>query len=121
MALLGLTFKPNTDDLRFAPSLDIAAMLKHRGVKLRVYDPIAMPVAKTLPAFKGAVFCRDAYDCVKGADAAALVSEWDEFKTLDFKRLHKLMRIPLILDGRNLYDPAVLRGAGFTYCSVGRP
>ena len=78
-------------------------------------------LAKTLPAFKGAAFCRDAYDCVKGADAAALVSEWDEFKSLDLKRLHKLMRIPLILDGRNLYDPAVLRGAGFTYCSVGRP
>jgi UDPglucose 6-dehydrogenase len=121
VALLGLAFKPNTDDMRFAPAVDIARMLKDRQVNLRVYDPVAMPNARALPALKGARFCRDAYDCVKGADAAALVTEWPQFRTLDLKRLHKLMRVPLILDGRNFYDPAVMRAGGFTYCSVGRP
>ena len=121
VALLGLAFKPNTDDMRFAPAVDIARMLKDRKVNLRVYDPVAMSGARTLPALKGARFCRDAYDCVKGADAAALVTEWPEFRTLDLKRLHKLMRVPLILDGRNFYDPAAVRAEGFTYCSVGRP
>jgi UDPglucose 6-dehydrogenase len=121
VALLGLAFKPDTDDMRFAPAVDIARMLKERQVHLRVYDPVSMSNARSLPALQGAHFCRDAYDCVKGADAAALVTEWPQFRTLDLKRIHKLMRIPLILDGRNLYDPAVVRAAGFTYCSVGRP
>ena len=121
VALLGLAFKPNTDDMRFAPSVDIARMLKDRQVHLRVYDPVAMSNARALPALKGARFCRDAYDCVKGADAAALVTEWPEFRDLDLTRVHRLMRIPLILDGRNFYDPATARAAGFTYCSVGRP
>jgi UDPglucose 6-dehydrogenase len=121
VALLGLAFKPNTDDMRFAPSVDIVRMLKARGVRLRGYDPVSMPNAKALPALKGLVFCRDAYDCIKGADAMAVLTEWDEFRTLDLKRVHKLLRNPLILDGRNLYDPAAIRGAGFSYCSVGRP
>ncbi len=121
VALLGLAFKPNTDDMRFAPSVDIVGMLKARHVNLRVYDPVSMANARALPAMKGVKFCRDAYDCVKGADAAALITEWPEFHALDFKRVHRLMRIPLILDGRNYYDPAAVRAAGFTYCSVGRP
>ena len=121
VALLGLAFKPNTDDMRFAPSVDIVGMLKARHVNLRVYDPVSMANARALPAMKGVKFCRDAYDCVKGADAAALITEWPEFRALDFKRVHRLMRIPLILDGRNCYDPAAVRAAGFTYCSVGRP
>jgi len=121
VALLGLAFKPNTDDMRFAPAVDIALMLKGRQVNLRVYDPVAMSNARALPALKGVRFCRDAYDCVKGADAAALLTEWPEFRTLDLKRVHKLMRVPLLLDGRNFYDPAALRAEGFTYCSVGRP
>jgi len=121
VALLGLAFKPNTDDMRFAPAVDIARMLQDRKVNLRVYDPVAMPNARALPVFKGARFCRDAYDCVKGADAAALVAEWPEFRDLDFTRLRRLMRIPLLLDGRNFYDPALARRAGLTYCSVGRP
>jgi UDPglucose 6-dehydrogenase len=121
VALLGLAFKPNTDDMRFAPAADIARMLRDRQVNLRVYDPVAMGNARGLPALKGARFCRNAYDCVKGADAAALVTEWPEFRELDLARVHRLMRIPLILDGRNLYEPAAMRAAGFTYCSVGRP
>ena len=121
VALLGLAFKPDTDDMRFAPSADIARMLHERGVRLRAYDPVAMPNAKALPALKGATFCKNAYDCAKGADAVALLTEWPEFKTLDFKRLRRLMRVPLILDGRNFYDPAAVRAEGFTYCGVGRP
>jgi len=121
VALLGLAFKPDTDDMRFAPAVDIARMLKDRRVDLRVYDPVAMPNARSLPALRGARFCRDAYDCVKGADAAAVVTEWPQFRDLDLARVRRLMRIPLILDGRNLYDPAAARAAGFTYCSVGRP
>ncbi len=121
VALLGLAFKSNTDDMRFAPSVDIARMLQERGVRLRAYDPVAMANAKAIPSLKHVTFCKNAYDCVKGADAVALLTEWPEFKTLDLPRVRKLMRVPLLLDGRNLYDPAAVRAAGFTYCSVGRP
>ncbi|HAM34752.1 MAG TPA: UDP-glucose 6-dehydrogenase [Elusimicrobia bacterium] len=121
VALLGLAFKPNTDDMRFAPSVDIVRQLKDRGVRLRAYDPVAMPNAKALPAMKGVVFCRDPYDCAKGSDALALLTEWEEFRSLDLKRLRRVLRNPIILDGRNFYDAGQMRGAGFTYCSVGRP
>lgn len=121
LALLGLAFKPHTDDMRFAPSVDIVSALKARRVRVRAYDPVSMARAKALPEMKGVTFCRDAYDCVKGADAVALVTEWPEFKTLDLKKVHKAMRNPLILDGRNLYDPQTVRRAGFDYASVGRP
>jgi len=121
VALLGLAFKPDTDDMRFAPSVDVVRLLKERRVNLRAYDPVAMPNAKTLPVMKGVNLCRDPYECAKGADALALLTEWEEFRGLDFKRLRKLLRNPLILDGRNLFDPAAVRRAGFTYCSVGRP
>ncbi|MCX5796604.1 MAG: UDP-glucose/GDP-mannose dehydrogenase family protein [Elusimicrobia bacterium] len=121
VALLGLAFKPDTDDMRFAPSVDIVRMLKARQVSLRAYDPVSQPIAQRMPELKGVKFCRDPYHCVTGADAAAIVTEWPQFKALDLKKVKKLMRIPLILDGRNLYDPAVVRAAGFTYCSVGRP
>ncbi|MFA6004642.1 MAG: UDP-glucose/GDP-mannose dehydrogenase family protein [Elusimicrobiota bacterium] len=121
VALMGLAFKPNTDDMRFAPSVDIVRMLKERRVSLRAYDPVSMEIAKAMPQLKGVKFCRDPYECLKGADAMALLTEWPEFRTLDLKRVKKLLRNPLVLDGRNLYDPAVMRAAGFTYCSVGRP
>ncbi|HVC09190.1 MAG TPA: UDP-glucose/GDP-mannose dehydrogenase family protein [Elusimicrobiota bacterium] len=121
VAVLGLSFKPNTDDMRFAPSVDIIAGLKERGVKIRACDPVAEARARALPELKGVVFCKDAYECAKGADALALVTEWPKFKDLDPKRLEKVMRVPLVLDGRNALDPAKFRRAGFTYCSVGRP
>ncbi|MBI5883631.1 MAG: UDP-glucose/GDP-mannose dehydrogenase family protein [Elusimicrobia bacterium] len=121
VGLLGLAFKPNTDDMRFAPSIEIVQALTENGVKVRACDPVAAERARELPEFKRVKFCRDAYAVAKGADALALVTEWPEFAKLDFKRIHKLMSNPLILDGRNLYDPAALRAAGFTYCGVGRP
>ncbi len=121
VALLGLAFKPHTDDMRYAPSMDIAAMLRERGVRVRATDPVAIPKAKGLAALKGVSFSKDPYACARGADALVLVTEWPQYQDLDWRRLLKLMRIPLILDGRNFYDPARLRKAGFTYCGVGRP
>lgn len=121
VALLGLAFKPDTDDMRFAPSIDVARQLRGRGVKLRVFDPVAMPRAKELPDFKGAHFARDEYDAIKGADALAMVTEWPRFKDLDLKRAKRLMRTPVILDARNVFDPARTRALGFEYAGVGRP
>jgi UDPglucose 6-dehydrogenase len=119
VALLGLSFKPDTDDLRFAPSLEIISKLQDRGAEVVVYDPIAMPRARQL--LRGAHFAKNPYEAVAKADALALITEWAEFKKLDFARVKKLMRTPLLLDGRNLYDPAKMRALGFTYRGVGRP
>jgi UDPglucose 6-dehydrogenase len=121
VALLGLAFKPNTDDMRFAPSIDVVRQLKEHGVKLRAFDPVAAARAKELPEFKGVVFAKDEYDALKGADALAVVTEWPRFKTLDLRRAKKLMRTAVILDGRNIFDPAAARELGFDYCGVGRP
>ncbi|MBI5622428.1 MAG: UDP-glucose/GDP-mannose dehydrogenase family protein [Elusimicrobia bacterium] len=120
VGLLGLAFKPNTDDMRFAPSIDIVKALLARGVKVKACDPVALERARELPEMKRVKFCKDAYEVAKGADALALVTEWPAFAKLDFKKIYRLMSNQLILDGRNLYDPAALRGAGFTYCGVGR-
>ena len=119
IAVLGLAFKPDTDDMRFAPSIDIIAGLKSKGAKIRAYDPIAMDKAKT--ALKNITFCKSAYDCVAGADCICLVTEWDEFKKLDFKKIKAIAKHPILIDGRNLYDPVKMRDMGFTYKSVGRP
>ncbi len=121
VALLGLAFKPDTDDMRYAPSIDVAAQLKKRGVRLRVFDPVAAERAKELPQFRGAHFAKDPYDAAKGADALAVVTEWPMFKTLELKRLKRAMRTPVLLDGRNVFDPAAARAAGFEYAGVGRP
>lgn len=119
IAVLGLTFKPHTDDLRFAPSLDIIERLQSRGCRVTAHDPVAMRKAKAL--LKDVAFAKDAYAAARGADCLVLVTEWPEFGRLDFRRIHKLMANPVVLDGRNLYDPKTLRGLGFTYRSVGRP
>lgn len=120
VAVLGLSFKPNTDDLRFAPSLDIIRQLRERGVKVVAHDPVAMAKAKKLLP-PGVELARDPYAAAKGADALVLVTEWAEYKSLDFKRIRALMLNPIVLDGRNLYDPEKLRALGFSYRSVGRP
>ncbi|MFA6317180.1 MAG: UDP-glucose/GDP-mannose dehydrogenase family protein [Elusimicrobiota bacterium] len=121
VGLLGLAFKPNTDDMRFAPSIDIVKALVENGVKVKACDPVAAERARELPEFRRVKICKDLYEVAKGVDALALVTEWPEFAKLDFKRIYKLMANPLVLDGRNLYDPKALRAAGFTYCGVGRP
>lgn len=119
VAVLGLSFKPNTDDLRFAPSLKIIESLLERGVRVAAYDPVAMPKAKAL--LRGVEFAKDAYAAARGADCAALVTDWPHFQSLDLKRVRGLMRNPILLDGRNLFDPAKARALGFQYRSVGRP
>ena len=118
VALLGLAFKPDTDDMRFAPSLDIIASMQERGAKIKVYDPVAMPNAKKL--LKGVTFCKSAYDCIKDADCLAVVTEWPEFKNLDLEKVRSLLRHPIVVDGRNLFDPVKMSALGFTYKSVGR-
>ena len=118
IAVLGIAFKPETDDTRFAPSLDIIRHLQHEGVKIQAYDPQAMEHAKReLPDIK---LAKNPYEAVTGADAIALVTEWDEFSSLDFKRVKKLMKQPVIFDGRNMYNPTLLKKLGFRYYGIGR-
>ncbi|MBX9797449.1 UDP-glucose/GDP-mannose dehydrogenase family protein [Sphingomonas sp.] len=118
VALLGLTFKPNTDDMRDAPSLAIVQSLLDAGARVRAYDPEGMAAAKALmPEIE---FAGDAYEAAEGADAVAIVTEWDIFRALDLKRLAKGMATPVMVDLRNIYPPADAARAGFTYSSVGR-
>lgn len=119
VAVLGLSFKPNTDDLREAPSLDIIRALKSDGVNVRVFDPVAMPAAK--PMLRGVEFCRDAYDAAAGAHALVLVTEWNEFRRLDLRVLQSLMKKPVVLDCRNIYEPSEMARLGFIYSGIGRP
>lgn len=118
VALLGLTFKPNTDDMRDAPSLAVAQSLADAGVRVRVYDPEGMDVARSM--LPKVVFTGDAYEASTGADAIAIVTEWDAFRALDLVRLRQLMATPVLVDLRNVYDRHVVEHAGFTYLAVGR-
>jgi len=120
LAVLGLAFKPNTDDMRSAASITIIEELVRAGVKVKAYDPQA--VSKTKEILKNRItYSKTAYEACRGADAVVVLTEWDEFKKLDFKKLKKLLKFPVIFDGRNLYDPETLRRAGFRYYSIGRP
>src|SRR5216117_1538126 len=118
IGLLGLAFKPNTDDMREAPSLDIAKVLLAAGAEVRAYDPAAIERSRTLlPAVE---YLKDAYEVAAGADAIVLVTEWNEFRQLDMARVKHLMRRPVIVDGRNIYDPKAMIRLGFTYRGIGR-
>jgi UDPglucose 6-dehydrogenase len=118
LAVWGLAFKPDTDDLREAPSLDILPKLLKMGAKIRAYDPVAMPFAKKLmPKVK---FCANAYEAAKGADAVLILTEWNEFKEVDLHHLKSILKRPLMVDGRNLYDPEVMAAKGFLYAGMGR-
>jgi len=116
IALLGLAFKPNTDDLREAPSLVLASRLLAEGAEVRTWDP----VADASRLLQGVTFCDNVLDAVTGADAAVIVTEWDELKTLASEEVRSAMHRPLILDGRNLLDPEQARAAGFDYEGIGR-
>jgi UDPglucose 6-dehydrogenase len=118
IGLLGLTFKPNTDDLRDAASLEIARRLLQAGAEVVAYDPAGMERAASL--LPGVEFATDAYRLAIGADALVLVTEWNEFKQLDWQRLRTAMRRPVLVDGRNMYEPDVLMAAGFVYEGIGR-
>jgi UDPglucose 6-dehydrogenase len=119
IAVWGLSFKPKTDDMREAPSVPLIKGLIQAGASVTAYDPEAARVAQSI--FGSTIqFADKSYDALKGADALAIVTEWNEFREPDFARMLKLMRTPVIFDGRNLYNPEQIRGAGFTYYSVGR-
>lgn len=118
LAVLGLTFKPNTDDMRDSPSLVIVPRLIEAGATVRAFDPVGMDEAKAL--IDGPVWCSDAYDAMDGADAVAIITEWNEFRALDLSRARALLKQPIMVDLRNIYGPEQMRDAGFTYISIGR-
>ncbi|MEM9683939.1 MAG: UDP binding domain-containing protein, partial [Pseudomonadota bacterium] len=111
-------FKPNTDDMRESPSLDIIPALQEQGAHVKAYDPAGMEEAKKL--LENVEWCDDSYAAIDGADVIVLVTEWNEFRSLDLKRVKSLMKKPVMVDLRNVYDPAAMVGAGFSYSSIGR-
>jgi UDPglucose 6-dehydrogenase len=119
VAVLGLTFKPNTDDMREAPSLPLITALRDMGATVRAYDPAGMEQAKAV--LDGVAYCKDAYDCAAGASALVIVTEWEQFRALDFARLKQVMDKPVLVDLRNVYRAEDVAAHGFTYESVGRP
>jgi len=120
-ALWGLAFKPNTDDMREAPARALIDLLLKAGACVRAYDPVAGAEAQRIYAgTEGFALARNAYEAVQGADALAIVTEWQEFRSPDFERLRELLKSPLIFDGRNLYDPAMVARFGLTYYAIGR-
>jgi UDPglucose 6-dehydrogenase len=119
VALLGLTFKPNTDDMRDAPSIAIAQALADAGIEVTAYDPEGMEIAAAL--MPEVAMKQSAYEAIDGADAVVIVTEWDAFRALDLGRVKQLLNSPVLVDLRNVYDPAEVRAAGFSYVSVGRP
>ena len=119
LAVLGLTFKPNTDDMRDAPSLEILPRLAAAGARIRAFDPEGMDEAKKL--MTELVYCQDAYQTMEGADALVLLTEWNEFRGLDLGRARDLLASPLVIDLRNIYQPHEMAAAGLSYVSIGRP
>ena len=118
ISVLGLTFKPNTDDMREAPSIPLITALQDMGAKVRVYDPVGMEQAKKV--IKNVTYCENAYDCATGGDALVLVTEWEQFRALDLRRLKNAMAQPIVVDLRNAYNAAQMKQAGFAYHGIGR-
>ncbi|MBI4476474.1 MAG: UDP-glucose/GDP-mannose dehydrogenase family protein [Acidobacteria bacterium] len=119
IAIWGLAFKPRTDDMREAPAITVIEKLLAQGARVQAYDPEAEPVAKKLFGTRIALASKS-YDALRGADALVIITEWNEFREPDYARMRKLLRAPVIFDGRNIYDPAVMKSQGFTYYSIGR-
>ena len=118
IGVLGLSFKPNTDDMREAPSIDIIGQLQEEGARIRAYDPQAMRNASKI--LRAVQLCCDAYEAARDSDALVLVTEWEEFKTLDLLEIKRLLKKPVVIDGRNVFDPAHMKALGFSYVGVGR-
>jgi len=118
IAVWGLAFKPNTDDMREAPSVEIAGRLMHEGARVKAYDPAAMRNAARV--LDGVQLAEDAYDLASGCDAVVVVTDWNEFKHLDMARLKASMAEPVLIDGRNIYEPSKMQELGFTYRGIGR-
>jgi UDPglucose 6-dehydrogenase len=119
IAVLGVTFKPNTDDMRDAPSIPLITALQDMGAEVRVFDPVGMEQAKKI--FENVTFCENAYDCARGCHALVIVTEWEQFRALDLKEMASIMVCPVIVDLRNIYSPEEVMRNGFHYCGVGRP
>lgn len=118
VGILGLSFKPDTDDMREAPAVTVIHELLHEKAVVRVYDPVAMENAKK--NVKGVSFHKDSYEVAKGADILIVMTEWDEFRQIDLEKIKKEMKTPVLLDGRNIYDPQIVKALGFVYKGVGR-
>jgi UDPglucose 6-dehydrogenase len=118
IAILGLSFKPNTDDIREAPAISIIQSLLNEGVHIRAYDPVAMENTKTV--LPDITYCSDAYDACNGADAVVIATEWNQFRNLELERVKGLLKQPYFFDLRNIYDPMKIKGMGFRYYSIGR-
>ena len=121
LAVLGLAFKGGTDDIRESPALAVVKMLLREGCEIRAFDPAAMERARPLLPQQGLIYCESAYDAAERADALLILTDWKEFAALELERLRSLMAYPIVVDGRNLYDPAVMSAAGIIYYSIGRP
>jgi len=118
IGVLGIAFKPNTDDIRDAAAIELIHLLQNEGAQIKAYDPQAMENASHV--LKNVVLCENPYQVAEGADALVLATEWNEFKQLDFKKLKSIMKQAVILDGRNLWDASALKDLGFTYMGIGR-
>ncbi len=118
IGILGLSFKPNTDDMRFAPSITIINELRKQGSIVRAYDPVAMDRAKEI--MPDIQYCKNAYEVAQDADGIMLITEWDEFKQLDLEKIRNLMRQPVFVDGRNVFEPEQMKKMGFIYTGIGR-
>jgi UDPglucose 6-dehydrogenase len=118
IGILGLSFKPNTDDIREAPALDIIAALQKQGAKIKAYDPVAIPPAQQV--LRDVEYCKDSYSVCSGSDALVLATEWNQFRALDLKRVHALLNQPIMIDLRNVYEPETMKRLGFRYTAVGR-
>ena len=118
IGVLGLAFKPNTDDMRFAPSITIIRELQRQGATIKAFDPVSMDRAKQI--MPDIEYCEDAYATAKGVDAIALLTEWDVFKELDLEKIKGLMRQPVFFDGRNVFKPEKMAAMGFIYKGIGR-
>ena len=118
ITVLGLAFKPNTDDLREAPAIPLIRSLQGEGAKVKVFDPAAMEKAKEI--LDKVEFCNNLYDACQGSDALVITTEWNEFRELDLDRIKSLLKVPVIIDGRNIYDPVKMKEAGIRYISIGR-
>ena len=121
IAVFGLTFKPETDDMRDAPSIPIIHRLVENGAQVRAFDPAGMEAARPLLPERGLTYCSDALDAATGADALLVLTEWNEFRALSPERLRGLMAGRVVIDLRNIYDPAAMQAAGLAYSSIGRP
>jgi UDPglucose 6-dehydrogenase len=119
VALLGLTFKPNTDDLRESPAIAILDAMLAEGAKVNAFDPVAMAIA-ALTKRSGVRYCEDEYTTAEGADVLVVATEWNQFRALDTERLKSAMKAPVMVDLRNVYEPEAMRSKGFTYSCVGR-